>query len=40
MTNKCALIMVDLQNDFCKGGHLAVPGGDEVVPLANQLHLV
>ncbi|WP_232051850.1 bifunctional nicotinamidase/pyrazinamidase [Aquicella siphonis] len=37
MTGKKALIMVDLQNDFCMGGNLAVPGGDEVIPLANQL---
>lgn len=37
MMKKKALIMVDLQNDFCEGGHLAVPGGDEVIPLANQL---
>lgn len=36
MSNK-AIIMVDLQNDFCKGGSLAVPDGDAVVPLANQL---
>lgn len=34
---KKALIMVDLQNDFCKGGRLEVPAGDEVIPLANQL---
>ena len=34
---KKALIMVDLQNDFCPGGALAVSGGDEVIPLANQL---
>ncbi len=32
-----ALIMVDLQNDFMPGGALAVPRGDEIVPLANQL---
>lgn len=32
-----ALILVDLQNDFCSGGNLAVPGGDEVIPIANQL---
>ena len=32
-----ALIMVDLQNDFCPGGSLAVPGGDEIVPLINAL---
>ena len=30
-----AAIIVDVQNDFCKGGALAVPGGEEVVPLAN-----
>ena len=34
---KKVLIIVDLQNDFCPGGNLAVPGGDEVMPLANQL---
>lgn len=32
-----ALILVDLQYDFMPGGALAVPRGDEVVPLANQL---
>lgn len=32
-----ALILVDIQNDFCTGGALAVPGGEEVVPLANRL---
>jgi nicotinamidase/pyrazinamidase len=32
-----ALIIVDLQNDFLPGGALAVPHGDEVVPLANEL---
>ena len=32
-----ALIIVDLQNDFLPGGALAVPHGDEVVPLANKL---
>jgi len=31
------LIVVDLQNDFCPGGALAVPGGDEVVDVANEL---
>jgi len=31
------LIVVDLQNDFCPGGALAVPHGDEVVPLVNRL---
>lgn len=32
-----ALIVVDIQNDFCPGGSLAVPGGHEVVPLVNGL---
>ncbi len=33
----CALILVDIQNDFCPGGSLAVPEGDQVVPVANRL---
>lgn len=32
-----ALIVIDVQNDFCPGGALAVPKGDEVVPVANRL---
>jgi nicotinamidase/pyrazinamidase len=32
-----ALLIVDLQNDFCPGGALAVPEGDRIVPLVNQL---
>jgi nicotinamidase/pyrazinamidase len=32
-----ALIVIDLQNDFCPGGALAVGGGDEIVPLINRL---
>jgi nicotinamidase/pyrazinamidase len=32
-----ALIIVDLQNDFLPGGALAVPHGDEVIPVANKL---
>ena len=31
------LLVIDVQNDFCTGGNLAVPGGEEVVPLINQL---
>lgn len=30
-----ALIVVDVQNDFCPGGALAVKGGDEIIPLLN-----
>ncbi|MEQ8332715.1 bifunctional nicotinamidase/pyrazinamidase [Nisaea sp.] len=32
-----ALIVIDVQNDFCPGGALAVTGGDAVVPVANRL---
>jgi nicotinamidase/pyrazinamidase len=31
------LLVVDIQNDFCPGGRLAVPRGDEVVPVINRL---
>jgi nicotinamidase/pyrazinamidase len=34
---KKALIVVDVQNDFCPGGALAVENGDEVVAPLNQL---
>ncbi|MGC8917144.1 MAG: bifunctional nicotinamidase/pyrazinamidase [Thermoanaerobaculum sp.] len=34
-----ALIVVDVQNDFCPGGALAVPQGDEVVPIINRIGL-
>ncbi len=30
-----ALLLVDIQNDFCSGGALAVPEGDRIVPIAN-----
>jgi nicotinamidase/pyrazinamidase len=31
------LIVIDPQNDFCPRGALAVPGGDEIMPLINRL---
>lgn len=31
------LLIVDVQNDFCPGGTLAVPQGDKVVPVINRL---
>ena len=34
---KQALIVVDVQNDFCPGGTLAVAQGDEVVEPLNRL---
>ncbi|OYQ33533.1 nicotinamidase [Niveispirillum lacus] len=40
MVTLCAtdlLVLVDIQNDFCPGGALAVADGDAVVPLANDL---
>lgn len=35
MSMKSALIVIDIQNDFCPGGALAVQEGDEVIPVAN-----
>ena len=32
-----ALVVIDVQNDFCPGGALAVPDGDAVVPAINRL---
>jgi nicotinamidase/pyrazinamidase len=32
-----ALIVIDVQNDFCPGGALAVAGGDEIVPEINAM---
>ena len=43
MTDKIALssadvlVVVDVQNDFCPGGSLAVADGDEVVPIINRI---
>ncbi len=31
------LVAIDIQNDFCTGGSLAVPDGEEVVPVVNNL---
>ncbi|MER0239615.1 bifunctional nicotinamidase/pyrazinamidase [Fulvimarina sp. MAC8] len=36
-TRTDALAIVDVQNDFCEGGALAVPDGDAVVPVINDL---
>ncbi len=32
-----ALMVIDVQNDFCPGGALAVAGGDTIIPFVNQL---
>ena len=37
VTGNRVLIVVDVQNDFCAGGALAVPDGDAVVPVINRL---
>jgi nicotinamidase/pyrazinamidase len=37
MEPKSALIVVDVQNDFCPGGSLAVEEGDKVVPIINKV---
>lgn len=34
---KKALLIVDVQNDFCPGGALAVKDGDKVVPVINNI---
>lgn len=31
------LLVVDVQNDFCSGGTLAVPDGEEVIPVVNRI---
>ena len=36
LTPSDALLLVDVQNDFCPGGALAVADGDEVVPVLNE----
>ncbi|OSN09961.1 nicotinamidase [Lonsdalea iberica] len=33
---KKALLLIDLQNDFCPGGALAISEGDSVIPVANR----
>lgn len=36
MASRAALLLVDVQNDFCPGGALPVPQGDRVVPILNR----
>lgn len=36
MKLKKALLVVDVQNDFCPGGALAVPEGDKIIPVLNK----
>jgi nicotinamidase/pyrazinamidase len=37
MSGSSALLVIDVQVDFCPGGHLPVPEGDAIVPLVNRL---
>lgn len=37
VTKDSALLVIDVQNDFCPGGALAVDGGDKVIPAINKL---
>ncbi len=36
MPSKKALLVVDLQNDFCPGGALGVSDGDQIIPRVNE----
>jgi nicotinamidase/pyrazinamidase len=36
-TDREVLLVIDVQNDFCPGGALAVPEGDEIIPAVNRL---
>ena len=37
VADKTALLVIDVQNDFCEGGSLAVAGGSTIVPTINKL---
>jgi nicotinamidase/pyrazinamidase len=37
MKKNAALIIVDLQRDFCAGGPMAVPGVEKIIPVINRL---
>jgi nicotinamidase/pyrazinamidase len=37
ISDRDVLLMIDVQNDFCTGGALAVPGGEKVVPAINRI---
>ena len=36
MDPKKALLVVDIQNDFCPGGALPIPEGDRIIPAVNE----
>lgn len=37
MNNTSVLLVIDVQNDFCPGGNLAVNGGHDIVPVINTM---
>lgn len=37
ISDRDVLLVIDVQNDFCTGGALAVPGGEQVVPAINRI---
>ena len=37
LIDRDVLLVIDVQNDFCDGGALAVPGGQEVVPVIHRI---
>jgi len=37
MNIKSALIIVDVQNDFCEGGSLAVNDANKIIPIINEI---
>ena len=37
LVDRDVLLVIDVQNDFCDGGALAVPGGQEVVPVIHRV---
>jgi nicotinamidase/pyrazinamidase len=37
VTHNDLLLVVDVQNDFCPGGQLAIAGGDEVIPVIHKI---
>ena len=37
ISDRDVLLVIDVQNDFCTGGALAVPGGEKVVPVVNRI---
>ena len=37
VTDRDVLLVIDVQNDFCDGGALPVPGGQDVVPVIHRI---